>query len=202
MRGLIMRRGYQRAARPRLGRRQRSPRTIASRARSTASSRRSLTTTWANSSWAASSASAVRSRALDLLGVVGAAADEARAQRLERRRRDEDLHRLGHRRRGPGARPGPRSRARPGAPARGPALELGAQRPVAAARVRRRARRTRRPATRALELRVGEEVVVDAVLARPAAAPRVVADTLSSSSGMRSRSAADQRALADARTGP
>src|ERR1700733_6630686 len=35
---------------------------------------------------------------LDLLGVVGAAADQPRAQRLERRRSDEHLHRLGHRR--------------------------------------------------------------------------------------------------------
>ena len=66
-------------------------------ARSTASSSRSLTTTCPNSSLAASSSRATRRRAVDLVGVVGAAADQPRAQRVLRRRRDEDLDRLGHR---------------------------------------------------------------------------------------------------------
>ena len=46
---------------------------------------------------AASSALATASRARDLLGVVGAAALEPLAQRLLRRRRDEDPDRVGHR---------------------------------------------------------------------------------------------------------
>ena len=57
-----------------------------------------------------------------------------------------------------------------GRPPGEPPLELGAQRAVAPARVARRARRTRPASHAALELLVVEEVVVDAVAPRPAAA--------------------------------
>ena len=64
---------------------------------SSASSSRSLTTTWRELRLGGELLARRPEAALDLLGVVGAAPDQARAQRLERRRRDEDLHRLGHR---------------------------------------------------------------------------------------------------------
>ena len=135
----------------------------------TASSRRSLTTTWPNSPWAASSCAARCRRASTCVGVVGAAADQARRAAPPRRRRDEDLHRLGHRlahlaraldldlQHDRDARRAMRS------------LELGAQRAVAAAGVLGVLDELAgRDAP--LELLVGEEVVVDAVLlARPRA---------------------------------
>ena len=67
----------------------------------------------------------------DLVVVVGAAADQARAQGLERRRRDEDLHRLGQRR-AHLAGPLELDLEHDRVPRRGPALELGAQGAVAA----------------------------------------------------------------------
>ena len=70
--------------------------TIASSS-SIARSRSSLTTTCANSSWAASSASAVCRRRVDLLGRVGAAAARRCTQRRTGRRRDEHGDRLRHR---------------------------------------------------------------------------------------------------------
>ena len=73
-----------------------APRTIRS-SWSAASSRRSLWTTCANSSDAASSALATVSRASIWSGVSVAAADQPRAQRVLRRRRDEDADRVGHR---------------------------------------------------------------------------------------------------------
>ena len=74
-----------------------------------------------------------------------------------------------------------------GAPVARALVELGAQRPVPAAGVARVLDERRRPATRRSNSVVGEEVVVDAVLL-PRPRRRVVADTASSSSGIRSSS--------------
>jgi hypothetical protein len=62
-----------------------------------ASSRRSLTTTWANSSLGGELLARDSQAPGHLLGVVGAAADEPGAQGVLRRRGDEDLQRLRHR---------------------------------------------------------------------------------------------------------
>ena len=56
-----------------------------------------MTTTWPNSGWAASSSLGDPQAALDLLGIVGSPSDQACAQRVQRRGRDEHLDRLGHR---------------------------------------------------------------------------------------------------------
>ena len=164
---------------------------------STASSWRSLTITlWSNSFWAASSRSATAQAPLDLLRRVGAAADEPLAQRRVGRRHDEHLHRRGQRLahlaralhldlqhdRHAGA---------------GAALELGAQRPVAAAGVGG-VLDERAGGDLAIELGVAEEVVVDAVdLAGPRRARRRRDRQLELRHAR--EQAADQRALADAR---
>ena len=162
----------------------------------TASSRRSLTTTCSNSSAAASSPSAVRSRSCDLGGVVGAAPDQASAQRLARRRRDEDLHRVGQR-----SADLPRAlRARSRAP-RARRRRCGARAPRAASRSgapsTSPARRTRRH-RRAGELRVVEEVVVDA-LALPRARRARRGRDAELELGHPLAQEPDERALADAR---
>ena len=121
--------------------------------------------------------------ALDLLLVVGAAADQARAQRLERGRRDEHLHRLGHRLAHLACALDLDLQHHRHALADA-AVELGAQRAVAAAGVVGVLDEVAR-GDPAVELLGAEEVVVDAVvLAR--ARRRVVADTDSSSCGRRS----------------
>ena len=193
MRGEIIERGYQ-SPTPRNPAVTRAyavhtRRTIASSS-STASSRRSLTHHVGELVLRRRARrTATRRRALDLLGVVGAAPDQARRAAP---RRDGGAMKIC-------TASGIASRtwrapctsisSTTGRPAGGAALELGAQRAVAAARVRRRARRTRPASTRRVELRVAEEVVVDAVGLARARRARGRRDAESSSSGMRSRSA-------------
>src|SRR5689334_18453780 len=132
----------------------------------------------------------------DLLVVVGASPDQARAQRLERRRGDEDLYGLGQR--------GPDLAGAldldledDGMPGLGTALELAVQGAVTTARVDRVLDELA-GLDAALEVRVVEEVVVDTVLLAGARRARRGRDA-----ELEFRHAlaqgADQRALADAR---
>src|SRR5215210_635761 len=133
---------------------------------------------------------------VDLLGVVRAAAHEPRAQRLARRGRDEHLERLGHRLAHlPGALDLDLEHDRlAGAQ---PPLELGTQRAVPAAGVGGVLDELAR-VDAALEIRVVEEVVVDAVLL---ARPRAARGRRDAEAELRHALAQrpDQGALADAR---
>ena len=156
-----------------------------------------MTTTWPNSPWARNSSCAVASRA-STCSLSSVPRERAAPQRLLARRRDEDLDGIGQRR-ADLARALDLDLEHHGVAALEPLLELGAERPVAAARVARVLDELARLCA-PLELFVGEEVVVDARRLARARAPRGRGDR-ELELGDALEQLADQRSLADARTG-